>query len=335
MSYEKSNRKERLIDPMGRPITYLRVSITKRCNLRCGYCYGFVQESSGDDQELSFEQILFLLEAFVSLGIDKVRFTGGEPLLRSGIVDLVRQTSELDGMSLVGMTTNGFWLDRYLAPLIDAGLNRLNVSLDSLNKNGFKMITGTDGFDRVYSGIVNAEASGVFGRVKVNTVVMRGINDEQIPRFAEWALSRKIDLRFIEFMPTLKSGWDKRLCVDEDEIKTRIGLELERESGNDHRSGPAVSFRFKDYPGRISFISAVSRSFCNRCNRLRLTSEGNLIGCLFQSNFYNLKGALNRGTDIEDIAYSIRSIINSPGFRRTPELVSVGEIKPIMRAVGG
>lgn len=335
MSFNKLNRGERLIDPLGRQITYLRVSTTQRCNLKCGYCIGSAGVSLAKNQELSIGEILSLLEIFSSLGIDKIRFTGGEPLLRNGIIDLVKQTSEIAGISLIGLTTNGLTLDLHLAPLLDAGLNRLNVSLDSLNRSTFKMITGIDGFDRVYSGIIDAEASGVFSHIKVNTVVMRGINDEEIPQFAEWALNRKIDLRLIEFMPTLKSGWDRELFVGEDEIRARVGLGFEKEFENDERSGPAVSYRFRDYPGRVSFISAVSRSFCNRCNRLRLTSGGNLIGCLFQSNYYNLRVALNKGANRKKIAYSIRSIVNSPGFRRVPEAVSVSEDKPVMREVGG
>ncbi len=326
---------KRLIDLMGRPITYLRVSLTQRCNLRCGYCYGSDKTLPGSDRQLPFSGILRLIQAFASLGVTKVRFTGGEPLLRPGIVDLVRQTSALEGISLVGLTTNGLILEPILSSLIKAGLNCLNISLDTLSRETFQKITGVDGFDRVYSAIISAEKSRAFDRVKVNTVVMREVNDDEIRRFALWALKRRIDLRFIEFMPTHESGWAKALFVGEDKIKSRIGLNLTEVLIEGNNLGPATSYSLPGALGRISFISAVSRSFCGRCNRLRLTSKGYLLGCLFMNNGADLKQLLADGANIDEIARHICDVVATPGFRRSPREPSIIGFNPFMRKVGG
>jgi cyclic pyranopterin phosphate synthase len=286
-------------------------------------------------EEITNEEIFHLIEAVASLGISKVRFTGGEPLLRDGVVDLVRRASELDGISLVGLTTNGLLLGSFLPSLVAAGLNRLNVSLDSLDRGTFRTITGVDGLDPVYASIIKAEETGAFGRVKVNTVVMRGVNESEIPRFARWALERRVDLRFIEFMPTQASNWGRERFISEAEIRDRIDLDLQEEHLYRNDSGPARSFHCRGYPGRVSFVSAVSRSFCNRCNRLRLTSRGDLLGCLFQDNSVNLRQLLSDGRTTDQIASDIRSVVSSSDFRRRPGDTSIGELRPSMRALGG
>jgi len=325
----------RLVDFCGRTITYLRVSLTQKCNLRCGYCFGSVDKNQIDKREMTNTEILRLIQSFVSLGINKVRFTGGEPLLRRAIADLVKGTSALPGISIVGLTTNGLLLNNFLPALVNAGLNRINISLDSLDRDAFRRITGIDGFQRVLTGIENAENSGAFPWVKINTVVMRGINDSEIPRFAEWALSHRIDIRFIEFMPTENSGWDKDLFMAESEIREKIGLALEEEVAKGDNNGPARRFRFRDYPGRVSFISAASRSFCNQCNRLRLTSRGDVFGCLFQNNRAGLKKLLEIAATGDDVSEYIVKVIARPGFRRPPGEVSITEYEPYMQAVGG
>lgn len=335
MEMDSLSNKTGLIDFMGRPITYLRVSLTERCNLRCGYCYGSSSGPQMDRGQLSNREIAQLIESFVALGISKVRFTGGEPLLREGIVDIVTETSALDDITLIGLTTNGLRLNRLLPSLIDAGLNRLNVSLDSLNRETFRMITGVDGFDEVYSGIIEAEKSGVFPLIKINAVVMRGVNDDEICSMARWALNHKIDIRFIEFMPTHKSGWGTDLFVGEEEIRSKIGIELEEDRISIQNSGPARTFRFRDYPGRISFISAVSRGFCNHCNRLRLTASGRLIGCLFRKKYLDLKDLLNRGRDPGFLKERIYRAVVSREFRRIPGKISIDRFEPSMRRIGG
>lgn len=324
-----------LIDPMGRPITYLRISLTERCNLRCGYCYGPEESSADDVHPLSHDNILRSIRVFAQFGITRVRFTGGEPLVRPGLVDLVEQTSQVEGISHVGLTTNGLVLKPLLQPLIDAGLNCLNISLDTLNPETFEQITGVDGFDQVYSAIIAAEESRAFDRVKVNTVVMRGVNDGEIRRFVLWAIGRRIDLRFIEFMPASESSWGGDLYVSENEIRDRIGFNLVAEPETGIGSGPAVSYRVPGAPGRISFISAVSRCFCNRCNRLRLTSRGDLLGCLYLNNGVSLRHLLESGESTEEIAQYVRAAVGSPEFRREPRETSAVGYNPFMRKVGG
>lgn len=330
-----ANREGKLVDFLGRSITYLRVSLTRRCNLRCGYCYGPVGDSRSGEGSLTNGKILRLLKAFEMVGVDKVRFTGGEPLLRRGIIDLVEQTAALERISLVALTTNGLLLEPILPSLIDAGLNRLNISLDSLDKKTYRMITGIDGLERVRQSIESAEKSGAFPWVKVNTVVMRGINYGEIEAFAEWALKRKIDLRLIEYMPAKNSGWGRELYVSESEIRQKVGLQLEEEKTDLERGGPARRYRYGDYPGRISFISAVSRGFCNSCNRLRLTSRGELVGCLYREDKDDLTGLLEKETTDEEIASYIMELTTKSWFRRTPASISIADYKPSMKDIGG
>jgi cyclic pyranopterin phosphate synthase len=325
--------KSHLIDHRNRAITYLRVSLTHRCNLKCGYCFGSI-ERRPTSSELSNSDIIRLIEAFASLGISKVRFTGGEPLLRHNLVSLIAETRAIDGIDQIGLTTNGLLLEPLLPGLVSAGLNSINISLDSLCRDTFKMIAKIDGFDRVMAAIDAALQAGAFPLVKINTVVMRGINDEELPQMARWALERRLDIRFIEFMPTGKSDWP-RSYVDEDEMKQRIALELERCDNKSAGPGPAVSFRYKDYPGRISFISAVSRSFCGSCNRLRLTSRGEIFGCLFRDERADLKGLLDQGASTGELAEYIAALITRPDFRREPDDVSISDYRPFMQAVGG
>jgi cyclic pyranopterin phosphate synthase len=285
--------------------------------------------------ELTDGELLRLIKAFGILGIDKVRFTGGEPLLRLGITGLVERTAALEKISLVALTTNGLILEPILPSLIDAGLNRLNISLDTLDRKTYRMITGTDGLERVRQSIESAEKSGAFPWVKVNTVVMRGINDGEIEVFAEWALKRKIDLRLIEYMPAKNSGWGRELYVSESEIRQKAGIQLEEEKTDLERGGPARRYRYRDYPGRISFISAVSRSFCNSCNRLRLTSNGELVGCLFRKDKADLTKLLRKETSDEEIASHIMELAVKSWFRRTPASISTSDYKPSMRNIGG
>jgi cyclic pyranopterin phosphate synthase len=325
----------RMVDPMGRHITYLRVSLTERCNLRCRYCYGSDGASPCDQARLSDDDLLHLLRAFALTGITKMRFTGGEPLLRPRIADLIRQTSALDGISVIGLTTNGLILEPMLPALIGAGLNRLNISLDTLDRDTYRELTGFDGFERTYASIIAAEQNGAFHPVKVNTVVMRGINDGEIGRFAHWALERRIDLRFIEFMPAYESGWNERYFVGEDEMKNRIGLSLIEVPGEDACPGPGVSYYVPGSPGRISFISTISRDFCGRCNRLRLTSTGKLVGCLFGNVSVDLMPLLHDRANAEEIAAFIRRTVRTPGFRSTRRAQTDIDASPYMRRVGG
>ena len=218
--------------------------------------------------------------------------------------------------------------------LVAAGLNRINISLDSLRPKTFLKIAKVDGLRRVMAGINAAQASEAFPFVQINTVVMRGINDRDLLLMARWALGQRIDIRFIEFMPTGKSDW-KHLFLSEAGMRKAIGLELEKCEQADTSPGPAMRFRYKNMPGRVSFISAVSRSFCGQCNRLRLTSRGEVFGCLFQDKRMNLRDFLQNGAGTEKIAGHIARGVSAPGFRREPDNVSITNYNPSMQAVGG
>ena len=324
-----------LIDAYGRKISYLRVSLTEKCNLRCGYCYGGGSCRDGREKGISGNDTMRLIRAFSLLGVNKIRFTGGEPLLKKGIVDLVAETSSVEPIEIIGLTTNGVELNSKLGKLIDAGLNRLNVSLDSLNPDIYKQITGSAGLNRVLDAIKNAESSGRFDYVKVNVVVMKGVNDSEVPEFVQWALPRRIDIRFIEFMPVSKSGWRDRLFMAEDEIMARVGIDLEPIPINETSAGPAKTYRCSGYPGRISFISAVSRGFCDGCNRLRLTSDGRLLGCLFGAGEVDLKPLLGGPGSSASLATAIKEAVIKTGFRKPPDKSIFNCLEPSMRGIGG
>lgn len=325
-----------LIDYAGRRITYLRVSLTEKCNFRCGYCYGINGYNDRHiDGYLSDNDVVKLIKAFAILGIRKIRFTGGEPLLRKNVIGLIKEISLIDGISSIAVTTNGFLLDKCLRSLADSGVNSLNVSLDTLDRERFKTITGVDGFEKVYSAIMTATDCGAFGRVKINMVVMRGVNDFEIPRFARWALECNLALRFIEYMPSSGSGRDAEILVREDEIKDKTGLELKKDEAEFDIGGPSVYYRYLDYPGRLGFISSVSQCFCGGCNRLRLTSGGNLLGCLFGQYSVNLTSLLKEGKSSVEISRYLGEIVKMPAFRRKPGGSSCGDSRPFMRRVGG
>lgn len=335
MNTFRGNRKNVLIDAQNRKISYLRVSLTSRCNFRCLYCYGSPDSRCNPTPLPVPDQLRRIISAFAQLGIKKVRFTGGEPLTHPDIVQIVRNTSMLKGISKVAVTTNGFMLENLLPDLIKAGLNGLNVSLDSLDRDNFRKITGIDAFDKVYRGIEAAVNSNAFPIVKINMVVIKGINDHEIPAFGLLAREMPVDVRFIEFMPTKKSGWGADRLVDEKEIRRRLEESLFPVPNYDLDSGPARSYIFPNGAGRVSFISAVSRSFCQGCNRIRLTSDGRMIGCLFGKAEFDLMPILAGNPSDEELQDSIRRILNSPGFRRKPTAHSVTAEQPSMRRIGG
>lgn len=324
-----------LNDSFGRKISYLRVSLTKRCNLRCDYCYGSNKNLFNDETLLSNLQLLELFRAFALLGLQKIRFTGGEPLLRKDIVKLIKATSTIDEISQIAITTNGMLLEKLLPEMIVAGLNRINISLDTLKRDKFKKITGYDGFNRVVSGIEGALKSDVFPVVKINVVVMKGVNDNEIPDFIEWAKPRNVDIRFIEYMPTCGSRKDSERFLPLEKIRYKIKYDIEAVPNFDPNRGPAKSFIIPGTTAKVSFISPVSSCFCQDCNRLRLTSQGDLVGCLFGENSVSLKNLILQDLSEKDMAEYIRSIVLTPNFRRFSKTESVSDSKPFMRGLGG
>jgi cyclic pyranopterin phosphate synthase len=296
-----SNSVQRLVDSHGRVIHDLRVSITDRCNYKCIYCR--TGELGAQFPELQIEEYVRLIKLFVNLGIEKVRITGGEPLLRRGLIKLIEELAQLRtlaGESLdLALTTNGHLLDGLAAPLKAAGLNRITVSMDAVDEPTFERITRVPGsFKNVLAGIRAARAADL-APVKVNCVLLRGFNDDQIEGFARFAREEDVVVRFIEFMP-LEEGrlWTPEIVVPLKEIVTRIGREMPlvplppREP-----SETARRYTFSDGVGEIGIIAPVSEAFCGACSRVRLTSDGKIRTCLFSQVEHDLYGRMRAGED--------------------------------------
>ena len=291
----------KLIDNFGREISYLRVSITDRCNYRCIYCKPEEQfEFIPHEEILRYEEIVEIIEEAVNLGITKVRITGGEPLARKGVVDFIKKLREIKKLEDISLTTNGFFLSEYAEKLKDAGLNRVNISLDSLQEEKYKRITRGGSLEKALKGIDSALKAGLLP-IKINTVLIRGINDDEVEDFVRLTLGRPLNIRFIEFMLSgeeLKDNYrDKFISVLE--IKESLAEKysfrpIDTNSGN----GPAKYYQIKGGQGTIGFITALSQHFCKTCNRIRLTSEGKLRPCLFSNMEVDIKQAIrNAKTD--------------------------------------
>lgn len=312
-----------LTDKFGRQITDLRVSVTDRCNFRCVYCRSANPETHMPAGELldwhEYERLVRLL---VNLGIRKVRVTGGEPLVRPGVEDFIGRLKSL-GVQDLSMTTNGYTLAEHCRGLVAAGMNRINISLDSLNRERFEKITRTKTFDQVIAGIDAAQASKL-RPVKVNAVLVRGINDDEVESFAEFARDRDLIMRFIEFMPLdADRAWTRDMVVTGEEVYRRISAIWPLVPVVHERSETARKFRFADGRGEIGLISPVSQPFCGHCSRLRLTADGKLRTCLFSKEDHDLKPLLRGGASDGEISDRILSIvaqkekghrINEPGF---------------------
>ena len=297
-----------LVDGFGRVHTDLRVSLTDRCNLRCTYCMpaeGLEWLPSPellDDDEL----VRVVGIAVRDLGITDVRLTGGEPLLRRGLVDLVRRLAALTPRPALSMTTNGIGLARIVADLAAAGLNRVNVSLDTLDRQTFVDLARRDRLDDVHEGLEAARACGLVP-VKVNTVLMRGVNDHEALDLLHYCLERDYALRFIEQMPLdAQHGWDRSMMVTADEVMAKLSSAHELAPVGDRGSAPAEEFVVDGGPATVGIIASVSRPFCASCDRVRLTADGQIRNCLFAREESNLRDALRAGADDEDIAQRIR-----------------------------
>ena len=287
----------KLIDNFGRKISYLRVSITDRCNYRCIYCQPEKQFEFIPHQEiLRFEEIVEIVQEAVNLGITKVRVTGGEPLVREGIVDFIRQLRKINKLEDISLTTNGFFLPEYAEKLKDAGLNRVNISLDSLQEEKYKKITRGGSLEKALKGIDSALKAGLLP-IKINTVLIRGINDDEVEDFVRLTLERPLNIRFIELMP---SGGElinvfKNKFISVQEIKEKlIKKYLLNPVKISTANGPAKYYQIKGGQGTIGFITALSQHFCKTCNRIRLTSEGKLRPCLFSNKEIDIKRAIRK-----------------------------------------
>jgi cyclic pyranopterin phosphate synthase len=333
-----------LRDSYGRAITDLRVSVTDRCNYRCVYC------RTGNDgaqyAELAIEDYLRMIRIFVALGIEKVRLTGGEPLLRAGLIDLVREVAQMktaSGERLdVALTTNGHLLEGLAQPLKDAGLSRITVSMDAVEPETFAAITRVPrSFERVLTGIRAATAAGL-GPVKVNAVLLRGFNDSQIEQFAEFSRREGVIVRFIEWMPLeepsadgIGRNWTREAVVTLDEIVARLNAFRPLvELAPNAQSETARRYTFDDGVGEIGIIAPVSRPFCGHCSRIRLTSDGKIRTCLFSQSEHDLAGRMLRGQTDQELRRYIEHVVDhkearhhigEPGFEKpSRSMVHIG-----------
>jgi len=301
-----------LIDRYNRRINYLRISLTDRCNLRCIYCMPPEGERKLRHRDiLRYEELLRIARIAINLGINKIRLTGGEPLVRKGVGEFIPMLASLDGLKDISLTTNGVLLRDNLDMLKSAGITRINVSLDSLKGLNFKYITRFDNFNKVWEGIEEARDMG-FSPIKLNIVVMRGINDSEILDFGRLAIEQPFHVRFIECMPIgLQSNTSAFISNAEVEklLVDRFGPLVSVSPGKN--DGPATRFRFEGGRGEIGFISAISHSFCHTCNRLRLTAEGKLLPCLLSDGEVDLKGPLRKGCLDEDLIAVFLEAVNS------------------------
>lgn len=287
-------------DSHARPIEYLRVSVTDRCNLRCFYCMPEEGIAPMDHEAvLRYEEIVRIVRVAVSMGLRHIRLTGGEPLVRRDIVELVAQLAAIPGLDDLSMTTNGMLLERYAQPLADAGLHRINLSLDTLKPERFHAITRLGSLEQVLRGREAALEAGL-RPVKVNTVVVRGMNDDEIVALAQLTLQPDWHLRFIEVMPLGRgTHWSEDGVVPAAEIRARVEAALGPLTPvrNETGVGPARYYQLPGAQGTLGFISPVSEHFCQACNRLRLTSDGRLLPCLMSDRAIDLRAPLRAGAD--------------------------------------
>lgn len=314
-----------LSDSFQRPINYLRLSVTDRCNLRCFYCYQAINPFP-QSEILTYEELATLVRAFGQLGINKVRLTGGEPLLRKDLPLLVSQLANIEAINDLCLTTNGTLLSHYAAELKKRGLRRINVSLDTLRRQRYIEITGEDRLKEVLQGIEEAKRSGL-NPLKINVVVMRGVNEDEVMDFARLSKEEAWHIRFIELMPFGKTN--PSLFVSINEVKEKLATLGELKPFPPADSSPAKYFHFPHSKGTIGFISPVSDHFCFNCNRLRLTPDGKLRLCLLNDEEVDLKTPLRSGISFEALKGLIKEGISQKPLRHR---LSEG-VKPKGRAM--
>jgi cyclic pyranopterin phosphate synthase len=327
-----------LQDSHNRRIDYLRISVTDRCNLSCVYCKPRAEMKALPHSEiLTYEEILRLVAVAVPLGITRVRVTGGEPLVRRGIVPFIASLKKYSGLEDISLTTNGVLLEETAEALFAAGKPRLNISLDSLNPERFHRITGNDWWDKVWRGITRAEGLGFFP-LKINMVPVKGVNDDEVADFARLTLDRRFHVRFIELMPIGANACRYRdACVPSDEIRAAI----ERELGplvpftSGASGGPAVNYQVPGARGVIGFISPISRHFCESCRRLRLTADGKIRPCLLSDTEIDMKSPLRGGCDDRELERLLRLALEIKPERHSVGKINPGCFKRTMSKIGG
>lgn len=327
-----------LYDTLHRCIDYLRVSITDRCNLSCVYCKPQARLQMLPHREiLRYEEILRLVSVAVGLGIAHVRITGGEPLVRRGVLDFIAELKKIKDISDISLTTNGVLLDEMAPGLRDAGVSRINISLDSLNARKFFEITGSDSWGRVWRGINRAEETG-FSPLKINMVPVKGVNDGEVTDFARLTRERNIHVRFIEFMPIgANDRWHRESCVTAGEIRAAI----EREVGplapftKEKSAGPSDNYQIAGARGVIGFISPISKHFCASCRRLRLTADGKIRPCLLSDTEIDVKSPLRGGCDDRELERLLRLALEIKPERHYITKTGAGCSHRAMSRIGG
>jgi len=325
-----------LIDSFGRVHNNLRISVTDRCNLRCTYCMAEEVTFMERAELLSFEEIARFVRLVVPLGIDKIRLTGGEPLMRRDLPRLVRMLKEIPGLRDLGLTTNGILLADAAQPLYDAGLRRINISLDALDPDRFRLLARRDGVEKVIDGILAAKRAG-FDPVKVNAVSIRGITEAEVVPLAQFARKHGVEMRFIEYMPIGADHWERDKVYFAHEILEQLEHEiapLVPVEDYDPRA-PAMEFRYTDGGGRVGIIASISRPFCMSCNRVRLTADGRLRNCLFALDEVDIKKMLRGGAGDSEIAAAIDANVRAKWEGH--EINTSRFIKPLrtMHTIGG
>jgi len=338
-TYSVNQEQESLLtDSFGRTAKKLRISVTDRCNLQCVYCMPKNNNKWFDSKDiLTFDEIVRFVSIMSKLGIENIRLTGGEPLLRSNIEILVENLSKVTGIKKVSMTTNGILLPDKISQLKKAGLSSINISLDTFNQEKFKKFNGTDALAQVLESI--KVATNVQMNIKINNVVMRGWNDDEVVNFALFSRVTGHQVRFIEFMPLDGSGiWNSKLVVTKREIMTKIRNKIGELIPLDfERSSPAKLYTFSDGKGMIGFIPSISEPFCKNCDRVRITSDGHFLTCLFEKPGFDIKSLLRENKSDEEIVRMIKYRIN-----KKPEgiirIIRKKQLKPslnLMHTIGG
>jgi cyclic pyranopterin phosphate synthase len=327
-----------LIDHHHRSIDYLRISVTDRCNLSCVYCKPRSDMKMLAHRDiLTYEEILRLVGVAAPLGISRVRITGGEPLARRGILDFITALGRFEGIEDISLTTNGVLLEDMAEALAKIGRPRLNISLDSLKARRFREITGHDRWEAVWRGINLAEKLGFFP-LKINMVPVRGLNDDEVADFARLTLDRRIQVRFIEFMPIgANDRWSRDVCVSSDSVRVAI----ERELGplvpftSSPSAGPSANFQVPGAQGVIGFISPISRHFCGSCRRLRLTADGRIRPCLLSDTEIDVKSSLRSGCGDAEIEALLKTALEVKPERHHAAESGAGCFQRTMSRIGG
>jgi len=323
-----------LIDTFDRVIDYLRLSVTDRCNLRCKYCVDGTFDFVPHTEILSYEEMLRFVRIAARLGVKKVRLTGGEPLVRKGVPYLVKEIGNIEGIDDISLTTNGVFLAEKILELKEAGLKRINISLDTMKRDRFAYITGVDAFDDVIRGIEKAMYAGL-NPIKINTVIIKGFNDDEILNFVKAAKKWNHHVRFIEFMPFGDATlWNSSEIITSKQIEDTIRAAHNLTPSLSQDKGPARMFDIEGGSGKVGFISPVSTHICSECNRIRLTSNGMIRPCLFSDTEYDVKALLRGGKSDEEIKAFVKEVVRVKPEKKL-EMGQIRKCQRSLRSIGG